>query len=171
MTDVQHAQPYFFGDISCWSERTLVHKAASLGQAAQLQHPIQSGVSVNIVAVDSITPLHEACTHAHTRCVRLLLDAGAQVDARNVDGSTPLCGACSAGSLDCVSLLLEHGAQVNPALTSRTSSPLHEACMGGKSSRLLFTLHTSRLLFTRTLLCTLTMTLVCIRHTCQPSRF
>lgn len=54
-----------------------------------------------------------------------------QVDARNVDGSTPLCEACSAGSLECVRLLLDHGAKVNPALTSRTASPLHEACMGG----------------------------------------
>lgn len=55
-----------------------------------------------------------------------------QVDARNVDGSTPLCDACSAGSLECVRLLLERGAKANPALTSRTASPLHEACMGGK---------------------------------------
>lgn len=55
-----------------------------------------------------------------------------QVDARNVDGSTPLCDACSAGSLECVRLLLEHGAKANPALTSRTASPLHEACMGGE---------------------------------------
>lgn len=55
-----------------------------------------------------------------------------QVDARNVDGSTPLCDACSAGSLECVRLLLEHGAKANAALTSRTASPLHEACMGGE---------------------------------------
>lgn len=57
--------------------------------------------------------------------------ASSQVDARNVDGSTPLCDACSAGSLECVRLLLEHGATANAALTSRTASPLHEACMGG----------------------------------------
>lgn len=55
-----------------------------------------------------------------------------QVDARNVDGSTPLCDACSAGSLECVKLLLQYGAKTNPALTSRTASPLHEACMGGE---------------------------------------
>lgn len=63
----------------CWSERTEVHKAASEGHAAQLQQLIQSGASVNIVAVDSITPLHEACERGQTQCVRLLLDAGAQV--------------------------------------------------------------------------------------------
>uniref|UniRef100_A0A673C516 SOCS box domain-containing protein n=2 Tax=Sphaeramia orbicularis TaxID=375764 RepID=A0A673C516_9TELE len=131
--EIESTQPYFFGDIGCWSERTEVHKAASQGQVSQLQNLIQSGASVNVVAVDSITPLHEACLHGQVQCVRMLLDAGAQVDARNVDGSTPLCDACSAGSLECVRLLLEHGAKANPALTSRTASPLHEACMGGKS--------------------------------------
>ncbi|XP_034019384.1 ankyrin repeat and SOCS box protein 13 [Thalassophryne amazonica] len=129
--EIENAQPYFWGDIGCWSERTEVHKAASLGQTAQLQCLIQSGASVNIVAVDSITPLHEACIQGQVQCVQLLLDVGAQVDARNVDGSTPLCEACSVGSLDCVRLLLKHGAKANPALTSRTASPLHEACMGG----------------------------------------
>lgn len=62
----------------------------------------------------------------------LMTSDGCQVDPRNVDGSTPLCEACSVGSLECVRLLLERGAKANPALTSRTASPLHEACMGGK---------------------------------------
>ncbi|XP_062239321.1 ankyrin repeat and SOCS box protein 13-like [Platichthys flesus] len=131
--EIENPQPYFFGDIGCWSERTDVHKAASKGQASKLQRLIQSGASVNIVALDSITPLHEACLSGHTQCVRLLLDAGAQVDARNVDGGTPLCDACSAGNLECVSLLLERGAMANPALTSRTASPLIEACVSGNS--------------------------------------
>lgn len=65
----------------CWSERTEVHKAASQGQAAELQTLIRSGESVNMVAVDSITPLHEACIRGQAECVRLLLDAGAQVSS------------------------------------------------------------------------------------------
>ena len=64
----------------CWSERTEVHKAASLGQASELQQLIRSGASVNVVAVDSITPLHEACLRGQAQCARLLLDAGAQVE-------------------------------------------------------------------------------------------
>ncbi|KAJ8249619.1 hypothetical protein COCON_G00228350 [Conger conger] len=123
--DIEPDKPYFFGDIGA--------RGGLLGQAQRLQQLIQSGASVNIVAVDSITPLHEACIQGQTQCVRLLLEAGAQVDARNVDGSTPLCEACSAGSLESVRMLLEHGARVNPTLTSRTTSPLHEACMGGNS--------------------------------------
>lgn len=57
-----------------------MHKAASQGHATLLQHLIQGGASVNVVAVDSITPLHEACVRGEAECVRLLLEAGAQVD-------------------------------------------------------------------------------------------
>lgn len=67
---------------------------------------------------------------AHAVHSRLLTHV--QVDARNIDGSTPLCDACAAGNIECVKLLLEYGATVNPPLF--TFSPLHEACMGGKST-------------------------------------
>lgn len=60
-----------------------MHKAASLGQASQLEELIQGGASVNMVAVDSITPLHEACLHGQAKCVQLLLEAGAQVSHRH----------------------------------------------------------------------------------------
>lgn len=78
--------------VGCWSERTEVHKAASLGQASQLQHLIRGGASVNVVAVDSITPLHEACIRGQAQCVRLLLDAGAQVSQGDRCPSAISCG-------------------------------------------------------------------------------
>jgi len=56
-----------------------VHEAAAQGRAHDLLRLIQGGAAVNIVAVDSITPLHEACVQGQTQCVRLLLVAGAQV--------------------------------------------------------------------------------------------
>lgn len=62
-----------------WTDRSAVHEAAARGRALQLQQLIEAGAAVNIVAVDSITPLHEACIQGQTQCVRLLLDAGAQV--------------------------------------------------------------------------------------------
>lgn len=71
--------------VGCWSERTEVHKAAYGGEATLLQRLIQNGASVNIVAVDSVTPLHEAAIRGQTECVRLLLDAGAQVSARPME--------------------------------------------------------------------------------------
>lgn len=94
---------------------------------------IESGASVNMVTVDNITPLHEACIQAHPNCARLLLEAGAQVDIRTIHGSTPLCNACAAGSLECAKLLLDYGAKVNPSLTALTASPLHEACIQGNA--------------------------------------
>lgn len=59
-----------------------MHKAASQGEAAELRTLISRGASVNMVAVDSVTPLHEACIRGQAECVRLLLDAGAQVSSR-----------------------------------------------------------------------------------------
>ncbi|XP_067359057.1 ankyrin repeat and SOCS box protein 13-like isoform X4 [Channa argus] len=114
--EITRARPSLYGEIAhglgFWTDRSAVHEAAAQGRVTELQQLIEGGAAVNIVAVDSITPLHE-------------------VDARNIDGSTPLCDACSAGSLECVKLLLEYGATVNPPLF--TFSPLHEACMGGNS--------------------------------------
>lgn len=60
------------------------------------------------------------------------------MNARNIDGSTPLCDACAAGNIECVKLLLEYGAMVNPPLF--TFSPLHEACMGGKTTCFCFSI-------------------------------
>lgn len=62
-----------------WTDRSAVHEAAAQGRVFQLQQLIDDGAAVNIVAVDSITPLHEACIRGQAQCVRLLLDAGAQV--------------------------------------------------------------------------------------------
>lgn len=62
-----------------WTDRSAVHEAAAQGRVLQLQQLIEGGAAVNIVAVDSITPLHEACIRGQAQCVRLLLDAGAQV--------------------------------------------------------------------------------------------
>ncbi|XP_067437585.1 ankyrin repeat and SOCS box protein 13a.1 isoform X1 [Thunnus thynnus] len=121
-------------DTGLWADRTAIHEAASHGRALQLQQLIESGSSVNVVTLDNITPLHDACIHAHPNCARLLLEAGAQVDVRTIHGSTPLCNACSSGSLECAKLMLEYGAKVNPSLTALTASPLHEACIHGKTS-------------------------------------
>uniref|UniRef100_A0A8C4PZN3 Uncharacterized protein n=1 Tax=Eptatretus burgeri TaxID=7764 RepID=A0A8C4PZN3_EPTBU len=112
-----------------WADRSALHEACVLGRVLQVRALIQSGLCVNMMTADSVTPLHEASQRGHTMCARLLLEAGAQVEARNIDGSTPLCDACSAGHLDCAKLLLAHGAKVN--LSIFTVSPLHEACLAG----------------------------------------
>uniref|UniRef100_A0A8C4QL46 SOCS box domain-containing protein n=2 Tax=Eptatretus burgeri TaxID=7764 RepID=A0A8C4QL46_EPTBU len=122
-------RPTNIGDIGLWADRSALHEACVLGRVLQVRALIQSGLCVNMMTADSVTPLHEASQRGHTMCARLLLEAGAQVEARNIDGSTPLCDACSAGHLDCAKLLLAHGAKVN--LSIFTVSPLHEACLAG----------------------------------------
>ncbi|KAI4786400.1 hypothetical protein KUCAC02_037144 [Chaenocephalus aceratus] len=93
---------------------------------------ILGGASVNVVAVDSITPLHEACLRgqdpvcppaAGRRSPGGCQERGRQHPAVRglLSGESGVCEAPS-----------ERGAKSNPALTSRTPSPLHEACMGGK---------------------------------------
>lgn len=56
-----------------------MHEAAAQGRVLELEKLIKNGALVNIVAVDSITPLHEACIQGQTQCVKLLLEAGAHV--------------------------------------------------------------------------------------------
>lgn len=67
-----------------WADRTALHEAASNGRAQELKEMIESGAAVNVVTVDNITPLHEACIQAHPNCAWLLLRAGAQVGKTSV---------------------------------------------------------------------------------------
>ncbi|KAF3859623.1 hypothetical protein F7725_022022 [Dissostichus mawsoni] len=115
--EIQSDRDYFFGDI------------ASQGQTSQLQSLILSGASVNVVAVDSITPLHEACLRGQTQCkedcVKLLIAMGANLEAYDIYYGTPLHVACANEHTDCVKVLLNAGAKVNAARLHET--PLHHA--------------------------------------------
>uniref|UniRef100_A0A8C7RV53 Uncharacterized protein n=1 Tax=Oncorhynchus mykiss TaxID=8022 RepID=A0A8C7RV53_ONCMY len=103
--------------------------------ALQVKQLIEGGASVNMVTVDNITPLHDACIQGHPNFARLLLDAWAQVDVRTIHGSAPLCNACAAGSLeywgnsnaDIVRLMIAHGVLLE-AFDLQFGTPLHAAC-------------------------------------------
>uniref|UniRef100_A0A8C8SNQ2 Ankyrin repeat and SOCS box protein 11 n=1 Tax=Pelusios castaneus TaxID=367368 RepID=A0A8C8SNQ2_9SAUR len=87
------------------------------------------GFNVNIVTIDRVSALHEACLGGHVACAKVLLENGARVNAVTVDGITPLFNACCSGSAACVNMLLEFGAK--PQLENHLASPIHEAVNRG----------------------------------------
>uniref|UniRef100_A0A8C3SGV3 Ankyrin repeat and SOCS box containing 11 n=1 Tax=Chelydra serpentina TaxID=8475 RepID=A0A8C3SGV3_CHESE len=91
--------------------------------------PFHTGFNVNIVTIDRVSALHEACLGGHVACAKVLLENGAQVNAVTVDGITPLFNACCSGSAACVNMLLEFGA--TPQLENHLASPIHEAVKRG----------------------------------------
>ncbi|KAK1803818.1 hypothetical protein P4O66_003771 [Electrophorus voltai] len=113
-------------------------KVTSLGLSVQHRPCIArppsrpKGHSVNVLTVDHVSPLHEACIGSHVACARALIDAGANVNVTTIDGVSPLFNACSAGSVLCLELLLESGARPQ-VLAPCQPSPIHEASSRGHS--------------------------------------
>uniref|UniRef100_T1H8H4 Uncharacterized protein n=1 Tax=Rhodnius prolixus TaxID=13249 RepID=T1H8H4_RHOPR len=73
--------------------------------------------------IDSVAPLHLACSRGHTAVVQTLLDTGALVNTRTTDKLTPLHYASTRGFVDIVESLVRRGADVD-ALDSTERTPL-----------------------------------------------
>ncbi|XP_067425023.1 SMC5-SMC6 complex localization factor protein 1 isoform X2 [Emydura macquarii macquarii] len=68
------------------------------------------GTDINVKDYAGWTPLHEACNHGSTVCVREILQRCPEVDLLSqVDGVTPLHDALSNGYVEIGKLLLQHG--------------------------------------------------------------
>ncbi|XP_033616242.1 ankyrin repeat and SOCS box protein 11 isoform X3 [Fukomys damarensis] len=89
----------------------------------------REGVNVNLVTINRVSSLHEACLGGHVACAKVLLENGAHVNAVTVHGATPLFNACCSGSAACVNVLLEFGAKAQ--LEVHLASPTHEAVKRG----------------------------------------
>ncbi|XP_023656671.2 ankyrin repeat and SOCS box protein 11 isoform X2 [Paramormyrops kingsleyae] len=161
-----------------WADRSPLHEAAFHGQLLALMTLVAQvwwgpstwadtrggqgvpGFSVNIVTMEKVSPLHDACLGGRVSCARFLLEKGAavsvgrtepphrylmlkserlfhshlrQVNATTIDGVTPLFSACRGGSPACVQLLLDHGSALHPTHGSAllVASPIHEAAERG----------------------------------------
>ncbi|RXM96356.1 Ankyrin repeat and SOCS box protein 9, partial [Acipenser ruthenus] len=97
------------------------------------------GSSVNLLTLDKVSPLHEACVGGNAACAKLLIEKGAKVNSATVDWNTPLFNACVSGNVACVNLLLQHGAK--PQAEYHLSSPIHEAASRGHTECLEALLH------------------------------
>ncbi|XP_057186960.1 ankyrin repeat and SOCS box protein 5b isoform X1 [Triplophysa rosa] len=126
-----------------WADRSPLHEAACQGRLLALKtllsqvytqyfQQFKLGYNANIITIDHVTPLHEACLGDHVACSRALIEAGANVNATTIDGVTPLFNACSAGSVTCTGVLLEHGAK--PQAEACQPSPIHEASSKGRAA-------------------------------------
>ncbi|KFP29778.1 Ankyrin repeat domain-containing protein 32, partial [Colius striatus] len=97
---------------------TALHKACISNKVERL---IQLLSYINAKDYAGWTPLHEACNHGSTVCVREILQRCPEVDLLSqVDGVTPLHDALSNGHVEIGKLLLQHGGPI--LLEQRDSS-------------------------------------------------
>ena len=110
-------------------QRSEVHMAAMLGDAAALERLLAAGAPADdpTVAADE-TALHLACEAGRLAAVALLLESGASLGARDQHGDTPLHFA--ARHPEVVRRLLAGGAPV-VAANRAGDHPIHAAAWGG----------------------------------------
>ncbi|XP_051011177.1 ankyrin repeat domain-containing protein 26-like [Acomys russatus] len=111
-----------------------IHKAASMGDVAKVQHILILGKSgVNDRDKKDRTALHLACAYGHPEVVTLLVERKCEIDARDSENSTALIKAVQCQEEECVGVLLEHGANPN-VMDSSGNTALHYAVLGENTS-------------------------------------
>ncbi|KFQ76126.1 Ankyrin repeat domain-containing protein 32, partial [Phaethon lepturus] len=90
---------------------TALHRACISNKVERLIQLLSfPGRDINVKDYAGWTPLHEACNHGSTVCVREILQRCPEVDLLSqVDGVTPLHDALSNGHVEIGKLLLQHG--------------------------------------------------------------
>ncbi|XP_065519794.1 SMC5-SMC6 complex localization factor protein 1 isoform X4 [Lathamus discolor] len=93
---------------------TALHKACISNKVERLIRLLSlPGIDINVKDYAGWTPLHEACNHGSTVCVREILQRCPEVDLLSqVDGVTPLHDALSNGHVEIGKLLLQYGGPV-----------------------------------------------------------
>ena len=112
---------------------TLLHIGVALGDLAGMDRALASGVPVDVLGADGLTPLHWAALAEDSRALEHLLGLGAQPDLLASDGATPLALAAQEAKLASTRILLERGADPN-AKDQRGLTPLHRAAAHGSAA-------------------------------------
>ncbi|XP_060617772.2 SMC5-SMC6 complex localization factor protein 1 isoform X1 [Anolis sagrei] len=93
---------------------TALHITCKSNNVKKLIHLLSlPGIDINVKDYAGWTPLHEACNHGSTVCVREILQHCPEVNLfSQVDGVTPLHDALTNGHIEIAELLLQHGGLV-----------------------------------------------------------
>ncbi|KAM9330951.1 SMC5-SMC6 complex localization factor protein 1 [Gastrophryne carolinensis] len=93
---------------------TVLHRACKTNNVKKLTtHLRLPGVDINVKDNAGWTPLHEACNHGSTECVREILQQCPEVDLLiHVNGVTPLHDALQNGHVEIGKMLLRHAGPV-----------------------------------------------------------
>ncbi|XP_040269147.1 SMC5-SMC6 complex localization factor protein 1-like [Bufo bufo] len=93
---------------------TAMHRACRSNNVKKLHLQLSlPGMDINAKDNAGWTPLHEACNHGSTECVREILQRCPEVDLlSHVDGVTPLHDALQNGHIEIGKMLLQHGGAV-----------------------------------------------------------
>ncbi|EMP41169.1 Ankyrin repeat domain-containing protein 32 [Chelonia mydas] len=95
------------------SKKLRMKAEVEVSNTKENRHPLDEEMhfyKTNIKDYAGWTPLHEACNHGSTVCVREILQRCPEVDLLSqVDGVTPLHDALSNGHVEIGKLLLQHG--------------------------------------------------------------
>ncbi|KAE9351967.1 hypothetical protein PR003_g4626 [Phytophthora rubi] len=106
----------------------------------QLSIMLHSGMDLQVVNADGLTPLHVACKMGNEQAASLLVYYGAKLDARAIrDDATPLILACRAESEGIAKLLVESNASLS-ACDSSGNTALHVAVFTGNEGLVMFVL-------------------------------
>ncbi|KAL7055412.1 hypothetical protein AAHC03_022668 [Spirometra sp. Aus1] len=89
--------------------------ACSLADTNEIKQLLSKGVDINVVNVDGLTALHQACIVNNYDVARFLLEHGADVNIQDNEGWTPLHACASCPYPELTKLLLDHGADVGIA--------------------------------------------------------
>ncbi|KTG43411.1 hypothetical protein cypCar_00005030 [Cyprinus carpio] len=92
---------------------TLLHVAATRGQAECLAVILAHGADVSLQDTSGFTALHLAAKNNHPECAKKLLQTKCVVDAPDSSGRTALHHAATSGDTVIVQLLCEHKCDVN----------------------------------------------------------
>ncbi|KAG8519755.1 Ankyrin repeat and SOCS box protein 11 [Galemys pyrenaicus] len=124
----------------CWADRSPLHEAAAQGRLLALKTLIAQGVNVNLVTINRVSSLHEACLGGHVACAKALLENGAhsvahpQVPLRYAGSHTHL-GSPEGPEDSGDSLLLAvFSVPLVNGVTVHGATPLFNACRSGSAA-------------------------------------